>query len=41
MSWVLYGALAFLLALVNLALALLGKGRGQNGLLLGVWPAVS
>ena len=34
-SWVLYGALAFLLALVNLALALLGKGRGQNGLLFG------
>ena len=34
-SWVLYGALAFLLALVNLALALLGKGRGQNVLLFG------
>ena len=35
MSWLLLGALAFLLALVNLALALLGKGRGQNGLLFG------
>ena len=35
MSWLLLGALAFLLALVNLALALLGKGRGQNVLLFG------
>ena len=35
MSWLLLGALAFLLALVNLALALLGKGRGQSGLLFG------
>lgn len=35
MSWLLLGALAFLLALVNLALALLGRGRGQNGLLFG------
>ena len=35
MSWLLPGALAFLLALVNLALALLGKGRGQSGLLFG------
>ena len=35
MSWLLLGALAFLLALVNLALALLGKGREQNGLLFG------
>lgn len=35
MSWLLLGALAFLLALVNLALALLGKERGQNGLLFG------
>lgn len=35
MSWLLLGALAFLLALVNLALALLGKGRGQSLLLFG------
>ena len=35
MSWLLLGALAFLLALVNLALALLGKGRGQTALLYG------
>ena len=35
MSWLLLGALAFLLALVNLALALLGKRREQNGLLFG------
>ena len=35
MSWLLLGALAFLLALVNLTLALLGKGREQNGLLFG------
>ena len=35
MSWLLLGALAFLLALVNLALALLGNGRGQNALLFG------
>lgn len=35
MSWLLLGAPAFLLALVNLALALLGKGRGQSGLLFG------
>ena len=35
MSWLLLGALAFLLALENLALALLGKGRGQSGLLFG------
>ena len=35
MSWLLLGALAFLLALVNLALALLGKGRGQSVLLFG------
>lgn len=35
MSWLLLGALAFLLALVNLALALLGKRRGQNGLIFG------
>ena len=33
MSWLLLGALAFLLALVNLVLALLGKKRGQNALL--------
>ena len=35
MSWLLLGALAFLLALVNLVLALLGKKRGQNALLFG------
>ena len=35
MTWLLMGALAFLLALVNLALALLGKRRGQNALLFG------
>ena len=35
MSWLLLGALAFLLALVNLALALFGKGRGQSLLLFG------
>ena len=35
MTWLLMGSLAFLLALVNLALALLGKGRGQNALLFG------
>ena len=35
MSWLLLGSFAFLLALVNLALALLGKGRGQNALLFG------
>ena len=35
MSWLLLGVLAFLLALVNLGLALLGKGRGQSALLFG------
>ena len=35
MSWLLLGALAFLLAMANLALALLGKGRGQTALLFG------
>lgn len=35
MTWLLMGSLAFLLALVNLALALLRKGRGQNALLFG------
>ena len=35
MSWLLLGALAFLLALVNLALALLGRKRGQTALLYG------
>ena len=35
MSWLLLGALALLLALVNLVLALLGKKRGQNALLFG------
>lgn len=35
MSWLLLGALAFLLALANLALALLGKQWGENGFLFG------
>lgn len=35
MTWLFMGALAFLLALVNLALALLGKRRGQSALLFG------
>ena len=35
MSWLLYGALAFLLALANLVLALLGRKRGQTALLYG------
>ncbi len=35
MSWLVCGSLAFLLALVNLAMALLGKKRGHAGLLFG------
>lgn len=35
MSWLLLGALAFLLALVNLALALLGRTWGHAALLFG------
>ena len=35
MSWLLLGALAFLLALVNLVLALMRKGWGQSVLLFG------
>ena len=35
MSWLVCGSLAFLLALVNLAMALQGKKRGHAGLLFG------
>lgn len=35
MSWLLLGALAFLLALANLVLALVGRKRGQTALLYG------